>query len=662
MKNLLRRIAENFRGAETSVIAPTAIATGRSAQECVEAALVHHRAGRLDVAASLYREVLATDAGNFDALHMLGVVCQQLGQSAEAAEFIERAVAIVPRNAVAHGNLAHAYQSLNRLNDAEASLRKAIALQPDWDDAHNTLGTVLRISGRVSDSEASFRDAVRLNPANVDALGNLGRICRERGLLDEAMDCLSRALAMRPGDANLAVDVGSIHAARSELVEAERWFRTVLLADANRFDAMCNLGDVLRRRGMLEDAEAYSRTALALRPSDPDALNTLACVLLRTEALEEAEACCLKALAIRSDDAPTQVTLGNVLTARNRPRDAEASFRSALRSQPNSASARYNLSMLALMRGDYQEGLALYESRFDVMQGDFGIAPAIRQLLKDGRRWQGEPLGGRRLLVWTEQGFGDSLMMLRYLPLLEERGAGQVIVLCERALDRVACSIIEMTIGVSCAQKLPADGFDLHCPIMSLPFLFDTTLDTIPERVPYIAVPRHLVAAWSARMSPHEKPRVGLAWAGSRTLRDDARRSIPLAAFRPIIGSAAVPLISLQKESGADDSRAFHGQITDWMAECEDFMDTAALATNLDLVITVDSAVAHLAGAIGRPVWLLNRSASEWRWGLKSDRSPWYPTMRIFRQPEGEGWDGVIAQVAEELEVFQRTQIDRTQT
>ena len=535
MKNLLRRISENLRGADPSVIAPTPIATGRSVQECVEAALVHHRAGRLGEAEFLYREALATDAANFDALHMLGVVRQQLGQSAEAAEFIGRAIAIVPRNAVAHGNLAHAFQSLNRLNDAEASLRKAIALQPDWDGAHNSLGTVLRLSGRVEDAEASFRHAVRLNPANVDALGNLGRICRERGLLDEAFDCFSRALAMRPGDANLAVDVGSIHAARSELVEAERCFRAVLQADANRFDATCNLGDVLRRRGVLDEAEAFARAALALRPSDPDALNTLACVLLRTGALEEAEACCLKALAIRGDDAPTQVTLGNVLNARNRPRDAETSFRSALRSQPNSASARYNLSMLALMRGDYPEGLALYESRFDVMQGDFGIAPAIQQLLKDGRRWQGEPLGGRRLLVWTEQGFGDSLMMLRYLPLLEERGAGQVIVLCERALDRVARSVIGMTIGVSCAQKLPADGFDLHCPIMSLPFLFDTTPDTIPDRVPYIAVPGELADAWSARLSSRVKPWVGLAWAGSRTLRDDARRSIPLAAFEPII-------------------------------------------------------------------------------------------------------------------------------
>ena len=662
MKNLFRRIAESFRDAEPSVIAPTANVVGRSAQVCVEAALAHHRAGRLDEAESLYREALATDAANFDALHMLGVIRQQRGQSAEAAEFIGRAIALMPRNAVAHGNLAHAYQSLNRLKDAEASLRKAIALQPDWDGAHNTLGTVLRLLGRAEDAEASFRHAVRLNPANVDALSNLGRICSERGLLDAAFDCFSGALAMRPGDANLAVDVGSIHAARSELVEAERCFRAVLKADANRFDATCNLGDVLRRRGVLDEAETYARAALALRPSDPDALNTLACVLLRTGALEEAEDCCLKALAIRGDDARTQVTLGNVLNARNRPGDAETSFRSALRSQPNSATARYNLSMLALMRGDYPEGLALYESRFDVMQGDFGIAPAIQQLFKDGRRWQGEPLGGRRLLVWTEQGFGDSLMMLRYLPLLEERGAGQVIVLCERALDRVARSVIGVTIGVSCAQKVPADGFDLHCPIMSLPFLFDTMPDTIPDRVPYISVPGDLAEAWSARMSPRTKPWVGLAWAGSRTLRDDARRSIPLAALQPVISSSAVRLVSLQKEAGAEEAGAFPGRITDWMDECEDFMDTAALAANLDLVITVDSAVAHLAGAIGRPVWLLNRATSEWRWGLESDRSPWYPSIRIFRQPEGEGWDGVIAQVAKELEGLQRTQIERTQT
>ncbi len=257
--------------------------------------------------------------------------------------------------------------------------------------------------------------------------------------------------------------------------------KAALQIDTKRFDATCNLGDVLRRVDRLDEAESFARKALAIRPDDPDGLNTLACILLRISALDEAETCCRKALAIRSDDASTQITLGNILNARHRLGEAEACFRGALRLRPNSASARYNLSMLRMLKGDYKEGLELYESRFDVLLADFGIRPAIREILNDNRRWRGEDLQGRRLLVWTEQGFGDSLMVLRYLPMLQGRGAGEVIVLCERELERVATFRLRNA-QRPCLRAVGRAGgpFDLHCPIMSLPYLFYRTLDAIP--------------------------------------------------------------------------------------------------------------------------------------------------------------------------------------
>jgi tetratricopeptide (TPR) repeat protein len=654
MKSLLARISEVRRGAKPKAIAPLT-APASAAQEYVESALAHHRAGRLAEAESLYQEALVVDSGNFDALHMLGVVHQQTGRSTSAVELIEQAVSIESGNCVAHSNLGLAYQSLNRLDNAAASLRRAIALKPDWDGSHNSLGTVLHASGRIEDAQACFRTAVELNPENADAITNLANICSECGRDDEAMQFLYRVLELRPDGVNVLARLGSLHAARAELVEAEGCFRDALHFDHNRFDAACNLSDVLRRLGSLGEAESLARRALAIRPDDPDALNTLACVLLRTSALDEAESCCRKALSIRSDDAPTLITLGNILSARDRLVEAGASFRLAMRLSPGSASARYNLSMLRLLQGDYKEGLALYESRFDVLRQDFGYASGVRELLADNRRWHGEALGGRRLLIWAEQGFGDCLMMLRYLPMLKERGVGEVIVLCDPALERVAGSVAGMPSGISCARSVSADAFDLHCPIMSLAYLFGTTLDSIPNRVPYLVVPQTLRDEWKERLSSIAGFRVGLAWSGSKTLRDDAKRSISLATFEPVIRSAGIQVISLQKGDGAEQVGPWLGQIKDWMGDCHDFLDTAALVHNLDLVIAVDSAMAHLAGALGKRVWLLNRYRSEWRWGLESESSPWYPSMRIFRQGEAAGWDRVVAQVADELSLFQRS-------
>lgn len=689
MRNLFRRLSGSHRGVSTSTSPRTAAESALTPAQYVEAALDQHRAGQLREAESLYRKALAADAAHSDALHMLGVLRHQSGDSAGAVELLEKAVAVAPRNASAHSSLGVAYQALNRLDQAEASLRKAVALRPDWDRAHNNLGAVLCATGRLEDAEACFANAAQLNPSSSEALNNLGNLRKERGQLadaerfyrqalavnsetpeiwnnlgrvlrqseqlDDAADCFRKALELRPEDAITLVEIGTVHAARAELLEAERCFKLALQFDDSLFEAMNNLGDVLRRLDRADEAELYCRKALAIRPDDPTALSNLALLLLRFAALDEAEECCRKALSIRPDHAPSQIAMGSILNARGRPVEAEACFRMAMRLSPKSAVARYNLSMLKLLQGDYKEGLELYESRFDALHGDIGCAPDLRALLGDNRLWRGEVLSGQRLLIWTEQGFGDSLMMLRYLPLLKERGAGQITVQCERTLERVVRSISGLHQDVTCTQLASADEFDLHCPIMSLPHWFDTTLDRIPGQIPYIAVPTQLRDVWKKRLLSIAKTKVGLAWAGSKTLQDDARRSISLSALQPVIKSDGAHLISLQKGEGAEQVREWRGQIEDWMDECHDFMDTAALIDQLDLVISVDSAIAHLAGALGKPVWLLNRYGSEWRWGLESERSPWYPSMRIFRQREPNNWGQVTALVANELTKFQQT-------
>jgi Flp pilus assembly protein TadD len=667
--------------------AKTVAATGLTPTQCVETGLGHHRAGRLQEAEALYREALEACADNFDALHLLGILYLQNGESARAAESIEQAIEIAPGNYFAYSNLGLAYQALNRLDKAEAALRRAIVLQPDWDTAHNNLGTLMQASGRLDEAKACFAKALQLNPSSTEALNNLGNVCREdgqfadaekfyrdaltldstmpatwqnlgrvlgrTGRLDEATECYRSALELRPEDATILNDIGMVHEARLQLEDAARLFRLALQRNGNLVEAMSNLADVLRRLDQLDEAERHCRKALAIRPNDPGALSNLAAILLRTSALEDAESACRKALSVRPDHAPTLVTMGCILNALGRPIEAETCFLEAMRLNPASAPAKYSLSMLKLLRGDYKEGMKLYESRFDALHGDIGCAPELRQLLDDNRRWRGEDLSGKRILIWTEQGFGDSLMMLRYLPLLRSRGVGAISVLCEPALERVVYSIRGLGSGVSCRQAASADDFDLHCPIMSLPFLFETTVDSIPNEIPYIAVPRGLSDAWKERLSSTTGLKVGLAWAGSSALQEDARRSIPLAAFEPLSRVEGVQLISLQKGEGAEQLHEWQGQIADWMSDCGDFLDTAALVDNLDLVVSVDSAIVHLAGALGKPVWLLNRYGSEWRWGLESETTPWYPSMRILRQRDAKSWARVIARVANELTHFQ---------
>jgi len=649
MKQFLGWLSAKNLGVKKVASAQTAAVPALAPGEYVKAAMAHHRAGRLAEADSLYRKALAVDPDDSDALQLLGVVQHQTGDSAKAVELIEQAISIAPRNFSAYCNLGLAYRALDRVDKAESCFSKAVQLNPSSTDALNNLGNIRKEHGQFADAEDFYRKALALDPATPAAWKNLGQVLRQCQRFDDAMECYQKALDLRPTDAIALVDIGMIHLLQGELSEAEHDFRLALQFDGNLVEAMCNLGDVLMRLDRLDEAERFCRSALAARPDDPDALNILASVLLRTSEFDEAEACCVKALSLRRDHAPTQITMGYILDALERPVDADKCFHLAMQLSSSAASVRYSLSILKLLRGDYREGLELYESRFDVMQRDVGRTPQIRALLDDTRRWQGESLSGQRLLIWAEQGFGDSLMMLRYLPLLKSRGAGPVIVLCEQALKRIVYSIPGFTEGVSCAQSVSANEFDLHCPIMSLPFLFGTTLDAVPGHVPYIAIPDQLGNEWKDRLKSITRTKVGLAWAGSKTLPYDARRSIPLSAFDPLRRSDGVQLISLQKGEGAEQVDAWRGQIEDWMDDCADFMDTAALVNNLDLVISVDSAVVHLAGALGKPVWLLNRYGSEWRWGRKSVSCPWYPSMRIFRQRERENWTGVIAEVTSEL-------------
>lgn len=583
----------------------------------MELALQMHQAGRLAEAEAAYRAVLAHDPDNVDALHFLGVLAYQRNDYREAEALIAQSLARNPANPAARNNLGNALAAQARLDEAMACYREALALQPGFVGALVNLGAGSVAQGKVEDAIGYYTLALEGDPGNALAMSNLGNAYRQQDRLEDAAACHAKAIALDP----------------------------------NLPEAQHNFGNSLHDLGRLDEAEACYRKALLLRPGFAEALTSLGNVLDNRGRIEEAQQCHRQALAQKPDFADAHCNLGNTLVAQGRLQEAQACFDQALRLQPGLEPATFSLANLRLMIGDYASGLPLYECRFD-QQALSRLYAGMRARLAQFDtvpRWRGEDVAGKTLLVWTEQGLGDSLMLLRYLPLLKQRGVGRLLVYCEAALERLVREIPGVDGVIRKSDAPPLAGLHFHCPIMSLPLAFDTRFATIPVQVPYVRATAALEKTWAGKLSGAGRPRVGLVWSGGELYPRNALRSVRLAQLGPILEVAGVSFVSLQKGEQAQQRRDSAVPVLDWMAECNDLMDTASLIRQLDLVICVDTSVAHLAGALGAPVWMMNRFESEWRWQMQGEDSPWYPTMRIFRQMRPGDWDEVIARVAAEL-------------
>lgn len=643
----LGRVARRLGGTSGTHDAPPA-AHAVAPSGAIERAVALHTSGRLADARAAYLEIVAADDGNAVACCMLGALAHQQGDSESAVTWMTRALDIDPGYLVARSNLGLVYLGMGRLADAEGQLREALTLDPTSDGAHANLALPLLQRGDVEGAEAALVRALELNPANVEARNNLANLCKDSGRLDQADSHYRAALALRPQSASIWQNLAAVAIARGDWLAAASSYRQAIEVDAGAADAWRSLGHALARAGRLADAESACRRALALRPDWPDALVNLAAILKGQGDLDAAEAQCRRALALDSRHAGAWAQLGTLRQEQHDVADAEACYRRAITLDPALVGARYNLGALRLLDGRYAEGFELVESRFAAFPHLYSTGVRAR-LAREGRnRWQGEPLEGRHLLVWSEQGFGDTLMMLRFIPLLSRLGAGAVTLLCEEELRRIAGSIAGVDTVIVGEDDVDLPAFATHCPTMSLPYCLRADADRLPS-TPYIAVPDEAKARWGARLPPSQTMRVGIAWAGSPTLRDDAQRSVPPADLAPLRRVDGIQWVSLQKGPAQAQVAQWNGPIVDMMDECRDFADTAALIANLDLVIAVDTAVLHLAGAMGKPVWLLNRAGSEWRWGRTQTASAWYASLRQFRQVETFAWRPVIDQVATEL-------------
>jgi tetratricopeptide (TPR) repeat protein len=655
-------------GHQDSVAVP---GTRPSARDLFAAALGHHQAGRLQAAERLYQQVLATNPRHADAFHLLGVVALQTGRTELAADMIREAIAIDPNIASYHSNMGAALSELRRLDEAVVCYRSALALTPRYPEAHNNLGTTLRELGRLDEAIAHYREALRFKPDYAEAYFNLGISLARQGRSTEAADCYGKALELRPEFPEAHDALGNIRREQVRLDEAVTCYRKALGLRPNYPEALSNLGSALKEQGLLDEAVACCLKAIELKADFPEAYNNLGSARAEQGRLDEAVGCYRRALDLKASFPEAFNNLGTALMEQRRLDEAVACFRRAIDLQPGYADAHFSLGMALLAQGDMATGWAEYEWRWQTPQMIKGRGQFAQP------QWRGEAATGRTLLIHTEQGFGDTLQFCRYATLAKQRGL-RVVMEAEKPLVRLLRGLSGVDLVVTRGEPLPA--FDLHCPLLSMPLALATRLATIPRGDPYLHADAEPVAAWRRRLEdflpgaavpPDARPparaealgtvtssgklRVGLAWAGNPRLHSpalaavDRRRSIAPERLAPLAALPGLHFVSLQKGGPAAPADL---ELIDFMDQMEDFADTAALIANLDLVISVDTAVAHLVAALGKPVWLLDRFDSCWRWLNGRRDSPWYPSIRLYRQPRPGDWDTVLEEVVRDLTCF----------
>jgi len=676
-----------------------------------ESALSLHQGGRLAEAERLYRVVLRSEPGHFGALHHLGVAQAQRGKLNDAIRLIRRALVISPQSAEAHNDLGVALESARRFEEAISAYERALALRPGSAETCFNLGNALQSVGRHEEAVERFERTLAARRDHAEAHNNLGNSLHALDRIEEAIVCFERALALRPRYAEAHCNLGVSLKAAGRRDEAVLHYREALQIDPRRGEAHNNLGDVLRELGRYEQAADHCRLAIALRPDYADAYNNLGNALqalgrheeaiasyksalrLRPDfadahsnmanslhALDrsaEAVANLEKALSLKPDSADVHYNLGNVLKALNlnelaiahferalaikpdhiaalnncgnalrnlnRTEEALARFKSAQEIKPDYADAHWNEALCRLVIGDLELGFEKYEWRWQTEESKALVRRFPQPL------WLGnKDVRGSTILLHAEQGLGDTIQFCRYAEMVAALGA-RVVLEVQPTLKSLVSTLrgVQQVLG----RGEPLPSFDLHCPLLSLPLALGTRLETIPAEVPYLEASPEFVGKWRPRLGQKIKPRIGIVWSGSPSQKKAAYRTIGLKRFAPVL-ALDLQFVSLTKEIWPEDQDALaaHADIMRFEAELADFSDTAALVSLVDLVISVDTSVAHLAGAMGKPVWVPLVFSSDWRWLLDRDDSPWYPTVRLFRQPHAEDWDSVMRRIAVELE------------
>ncbi len=621
-----------------------------------------HRDGRLDDAERGYRATLAADPVHVDALHLLGVLRHQQGQHAEAADLVRRAVDLRPDDAALQLNLGNALKALGQLEAAVERFRNALTLSPAFALAHYNLGNAYAVLGRHEDAMFSFGHAVRLQPGDASSHNNLGNAYHALGRYTEAVDSFRRALKIRPGHAGAHNNLGMSLNALGDTEGALAQFRAALDVQPRFVAAHFNYANTLDATGRHAQAVAAFEAALALQPRFTPALFGLGNALVALGRHEAAVSPLEHVIGLDPKFSLAWLALGTAHHALGRHEAAVRAFDEALRVRPDLAAAHLNRALAWLTTGDFRRGLPEYEWRLDpaarepepvrheAAAGSQSVSQATSQADRLPR-WRGEPLEGRTLLIQAEQGFGDTLQFVRFVPLVARMG-GRVMLEVQPSLLPLIAPLAQSARVTLIAQGTPHPAADLHCPLLSLPLALGTTFDSLPARTPYLAAPAAYRRKWRGSLGGQAKRKIGIAWSGR--IQKQENRSLPLAALDPLFAIEGIDWIVLQPqltdaEHAALDAHPRARSIHRPGNKIADFADTAAVIERLDAVVSIDTSIAHLAGALHAKLWLMLPFAADWRWFTGTDTSPWYPRARLVRQPRPGAWDDVIETVAREL-------------
>lgn len=634
-------------------------------------ALRLHQAGNLDDAAGLYQRALVLSPEQPDGNRLYGTLCLQTGRFDEAELHLRKALTADPADAETRSNLGAVLIHAGRLAEAIPELRTAISLRPGFADALSNLGEALRQTGDADGARAALAEALVANPDHANALFNLGVLKTDERDYPGAMQCLERTLVLFPGHIAARRQLANVYITVGSYLDAERLCRDLLAHDpddhevrvalasifiaARQYDAalleirhvldrvpdhpraqVCR-GQVLRQTGQLDEALAIFQEVAARHPDEPRASGGIVEVFLQRGELNAALSLAEDVVSRHPGNGLAYLDEGTVLEKLGRTEDACNAYRAGLVRLPDQPALHFNLGNQLLLLGRFDEGWREYEWRTRLAV--WGIRDA------NCKAWSGESLAGKSLLIEAEQGMGDMIQFIRLAPLVAARGA-DILLECQPELLR----LFESAAGIQHIVPKPYRGAahpDLRVPLLSLPGLLGIRLDNIPANVPYLAAPAELAGPWKERLAGDAGLRIGIAWSGNPQHIDDANRSCSVALFAPLLSVPGTTFYSLQKGGRPALAAAqLAGKVRDHTDEWSDFADTAAFMQALDLVISVDTAVVHLAGALSIPVWTLLPFAPDWRWMTGRDDSPWYPTMRLFRQQKPRDWQSVISQAA----------------
>ncbi len=606
------------------------------------AALLALRGQKSDAIES-YRRAIALAPKFVEAQFNLGNLLRDEGQFVEAERCYATALAGRPDYLRAAMALANIQLRLDKRTAAESTYRLALQIDPESVDAHYWLGSLFNSEGRLEEAATELQAAVVRNPRHVEAQNNLGCVFRAMNRLDQAEQCFRLALHESPNLAAALSNLGSVLHDRKDYDGAADLFRRAIEAQPDFAEAYNNLGTVYQDQKRFDEALACYRKALELEPKSAEAQLNVGSALQMQGHVDEAIAAYERSIATDPNIPRAHYCLGAALHTKGRDTDALAAYGEAIRQDPDYAEAHYNRSFVYLSRGDLAAGWQDYEWRLkckDYKGRRFNVP-----------RWNGSSLEGHTMLVHAEQGLGDTLHFIRYIKHVQRLG-GSVFVEVQPALVPLlkASGITGVIPGGS-----PLPRFDLEVPLLSLPLVLGTTLENLPADVPYLAADPRLIKQWRGALRKLPGIKVGINWQGNPDYAFDHFRSIPLAQFAPLADVKGVTLVSLQKGHGTEQLAEVASQFDpielggEFDTASGAFMDTAAVMSSLDLVVTSDTAAAHLAGGLGIPVWLALAKVPEWRWMLDRDDCPWYPTMRLFRQTTAGDWSDAFARMQTEL-------------